>query len=427
MKQTPSNVEAEKNLLGAMMFNKDIIADIVEILTQDDFYQEFNGTIFRAMIDLDARSITPDLITLSNVVPKYNKNIPIVYIAQLIEGASTAGNATHYAKLIKEKSVLRQLINRQTAIINKIYNNDFETAQELLADAEQSILDINSKDNCNVSHVKNMLIPYIVNLENMKPGINGITTPFLKFDYMTSGFQNKDLILVAARPGMGKTSFATEIAAHSVLKGLSVAFFSLEMPSEQILNRIHSQQLKVPLSKFRMGGFLQEEWNRINDFGAKLSTKNLIIEDKPMTILEMRSKCRRIKKQYGLDLIVIDYLQKIRGHKKSENRNHELGMISGSLKDMAKEFNVPVVSLAQLNRSVEQRADKHPMMSDLRDSGNLEQDADMICFLYRDEKYNPDTDKKNITELIISKHRNGETGMIELVWNGIFTGLRDAL
>jgi len=425
LKQIPCDTEAEKTVLGAMLFNKEIIVDIAEILTPDDFYQDINGIIFRAITDLEAKSITPDLITLSNVIPKYSKDIPITYIAQLVSGANTAANASHYANLIKEKSILRQLISKQNNIINRIYDESYETVQELLSDAEQSILAINSGSKANVSHVKTILLPYLDNLENMKFGISGIKTPFSKFDYATAGLQNKDLILIAARPGMGKTSIGTEIAAYSALNGLSVVFFSIEMPKEQILNRIYSQQAMVPLKKFRMGGFTPEEWDRINNMSARLSNTNLVIEDKPVTTLDMRAKCRRIKKQYGLDIVIIDYLQKIRGHKRTENRNHELGIISDGLKEMAKEFGIPVVSLAQLSRGVEQRSDKHPMMSDLRDSGNLEQDADMICFLYRDDYYNPNSDKKGITELVISKQRNGETGTIELGWNGVCTKLYD--
>ena len=425
MKQIPCDTEAEKTVLGAMMFNKEIIVDIAEIIAPDDFYHDVNGIIFRAITDLEARSITPDLITLSNVVPKYSKDIPITYIAQLIGGANTAANASHYANVIKEKSILRQLISKQNNIINRIYDESYETVQELLSDAEQSILEINNSSKINVSHVKTILLPYLDKLENMKFGISGIKTPFSKFDYATAGLQNKDLILIAARPGMGKTSFGTEIAAYSALNGLSVVFFSIEMPKEQILNRIYSQQVKVPLKKFRMGGFTSEEWDRINNMSARLNNTNLIIEDKPINILDMRAKCRRIKKQYGLDIVIIDYLQKIRGHKRTENRNHELGIISDGLKEMAKEFDIPVVSLAQLSRGVEQRSDKHPMMSDLRDSGNLEQDADMICFLYRDDYYNPNSDKKDITELVISKQRNGETGTIELCWDRIYTKLYD--
>ena len=425
MKKVPSDSEAEKDLLGAMMFNREVISDVADILSSNDFFHEINGIIFKAIVDLDNKSITPDLITMSNTIPKYSKDIPITYIAQLINGAATSANALHYAGLIKEKSILRQLIIRQTNIINRIYDDDFDTAQELLSDAEKNILEINDKQQVSIIHVRNVLIDYLIDLENLKPGINGLRTPFKSLDFITCGFQNKDLILIAARPGAGKTSLATEIIGYSVINGLSVAFFSIEMPKEQILNRIFAQQAHVPLKKFRMGGISTEEWDRVNRFSSKLSDCNLIIEDKLVTTLDIKSKCRRIKKQYGLDLIVIDYMQKIRGHKKAENRNHELGAISGDLKDIAKELNVPLISLAQLSRAVDSRADKKPQMSDLRDSGNLEQDADMICFLYNDEYYNPNTEKKGITDLIISKHRNGEVGTIELGWNRAYTKLYD--
>lgn len=409
--QPIADIEAEKTLLGAMLLDKNIIPDIAEILSPEDFYHGVNGTIYKTILDLEARDITPDLVTMSNTL---KNNVPASYLAQLFTSVATTANVNYYANLIKDQSLLRQLADKSRNVINRIYDNDFESAEQLLAEAENSISEITQKKTSAINHVKNDILGYLEDLENQEDTM-GLKTPLRDLNLILNGLQKTDLIIIGARPSMGKTALGTEIAGRVALDGLSVAFFSIEQAKKQILNRIIIQQTIIHSDKFKSKKFSPTEWENITNTASLLNKSNLFIEDESVvTPLDIRAKCKRIKKQYGLDLVVIDYLQLIKCHKKAERRDLEITEISTSLKALAKELEVPVVALAQLSRAVEQRADKHPQMSDLRDSGGIEQAADVITFLYRDEYYNPDTEKKGIAEILIAKQREGPVGTIEV-------------
>jgi len=420
--KTLANLEAEKTLLGAVFRDKEIIDEISGILTQNDFYDNRNGAIFRTILELEAENIAPDLVSVSAKAA----DISATYIAELITYSPTAANAGYYAKQVREYSLLRKAVAGAGRISNKAYDGDYETAEELIAEAEQYFHELGQEKSAELYRVKDNVLGYIRSIEDRKPGITGLKMPFKRFEYMTNGLQRKDLIIIAARPSMGKTSLLTEIAKYSALGGKGVAFFSLEMSKEQILNRIFVQHCLLNGSRFRIGNLNQQEWNEVNNLGEKLHKSNLVIEDASVvTVPEIRLKCRAIKRRDGLDLVVIDYLQLIKCHRKVGTRDQEITEIATSLKALAKELDVPVVALAQLSRSVENRADKHPQMSDLRESGGIENNADVIAFIYREEYYNPETLKKGIAEIMISKQREGPTGTLELKWEKEYTRFSD--
>jgi len=422
MNKTLANLDAEKTLLGAIFRDKEIIDEVSNLLTQDDFYDNRNGAIFRTILELDAENIVPDLVSVSAKAA----NISAIYIAELITYSPTAANASYYAKQIREYSLLRKASVMATRISNKIYDGDYESAEELVAEAERYFYELGQGRGTELYRVKDNVLGYIQSIEERKPGITGLEMPFKRFEYMTNGLQRKDLIVIAARPSMGKTSLLTEIATFAALEGKGVAFFSLEMSKEQILNRIFVQHCLLNGSKFRIGNLDGNEWNKVNRLGERLHKSNFVIEDASVTTVpEMRLKCRAIKRRDGLDLIVIDYLQLIKCHRKVGTRDQEITEIATSLKALAKELDVPVVALAQLSRSVENRQDKHPQMSDLRESGGIENNADVIAFIYREEYYNAETLKQGIAEIIIAKQREGPTGSFELAWEKEFTKFSD--
>ncbi len=429
----PHNLEAEQSLLGAMILDKDAIGDASELITEDDFYRDIHKDIFEAIVKLYNTSQPVDLVTLSEVLSQKAKLEyvgGIGYLAQLTDAGVITSNASYYAKIIMEKSVLRRLIKASTEIIEKSY--DESETSELLSLAEKNIFDISQKRSREgftpISDVLHTAVEQIEKASKTQGSLTGVTTGFRDLDRKTSGFQRSDLILVAARPSMGKTAFSINVCQNAATKaGASVAIFSLEMSKDQLVQRMLSSEALIPLQNLRTGNLTDDEWPKLIRAMAPLTKSKIFIDDTPaITVTEMRAKCRRLKMEHGLDLIMIDYLQ-LMGGGKAESRQQEISMISRSLKALAREMDAPVVALSQLSRAPEQRADHRPILSDLRESGAIEQDADIVMFLYRDEYYFPDKeDNRGIGDVIIAKQRNGETGTITLNWFGQYTKFVDS-
>ncbi len=425
----PQNIQAEQSVLGSMLLDKEAIPVITEILRNEDFYREDHREIFEAIMDLFESAEPIDLITVSEQL-KIRGTLDNVggleYLTNIATSVPTTSNARHYAKIVEEKALLRTLIKASSSIVDMGYEAS-EEVTFVLDRAEKSIFDILQKRNTQgFSPIRDVLLGTFNRLEelyNNNGSITGIPTGFNDLDYKTSGLQNSDLILVAARPAMGKTAFVLNIAQYvSVRSKIPVAIFSLEMSKEQLVNRMLSSEAMVDSHKMRTGKLEDDDWQKIAGALAPLSEAPIYIDDTPGTsIMEIRAKCRRLKLEKDLGLVIIDYLQLMQGRGRNESRQQEISEISRSLKILAKELNVPVITLSQLSRGPESRTDHRPMLSDLRESGAIEQDADIVMFLYRDDYYNPDTEKKNIAEVILSKHRNGSTGTVELVWLGQYT------
>lgn len=425
----PNNIEAESSVIGAMILDKEVIPKVAEILKSEDFYREDHREIYESVIDLFEKAEPIDLITISerlNSRGTLERIGGLEYLSNLADSVPTTANTVRYAKIVEEKSVLRRLICEATSVVDLAYEAQEEVCH-ILDYAEKKIFGILQKRNDgSFSPIKDILVDTFNRLEelyNNKGQIIGIPTGFTDLDFKTSGLQKSDLILVAARPAMGKTSFALNIAQNaSVLARVPVAVFSLEMSKEQLVNRMLSSEAMVDSQIMRTGKLLDEDWQKVARALGPLSEAPIYIDDTSGTsIMEIRAKCRRLKLEKNLGLIVIDYLQLMQGRGRSESRQQEISEISRSLKILAKELNVPIITLSQLSRAAEQRADHRPVLSDLRESGAIEQDADIVMFLYRDDYYNPDTERKNIAEVIIAKHRNGSTGAVELAWLGQYT------
>lgn len=425
----PYNLEAEQAALGCMLLDSDVIPTVTEFLKSEDFYREDHKEIFDAIIDLAERAQPVDIITVSEQLKLRGtlENVGgLEYLTNMVSAVPTTANARHYTRIIEEKSLLRKLIKAASEITGMAYEGT-EEAVLVLDRAEKSIFDIMQKRNTQgFSHIKDVLLETFNRLEelyNSKSFITGIPTGFTDLDYKTAGLQNSDLILIAARPGMGKTAMALNIAQYAAIHNrVPVAIFNLEMSKDQLVNRMLCSEVMVDSHRMRTGKLEDGDWQKIARALGPLSEAPVYIDDTPgITVMDIRAKCRRLKLEKNLGLIVIDYLQLMQGRGKSENRQQEVSEISRSLKILAKEINVPVVTMSQLSRGPESRTDHRPMLSDLRESGAIEQDADIVMFLYRDDYYNPDTEKKNIAEVIIAKHRNGSTGTIELRWFGEYT------
>ncbi|HOJ10884.1 MAG TPA: replicative DNA helicase [Clostridiales bacterium] len=425
----PQNIEAEQSVLGSMLLDKEVIPVVIEILKKEDFYRDDNAEIFDAIMDLFDKGEPVDIITTAEQLKlrgTLEKTGGLEYLTNIATGVHTTANAKYYANIIEEKSILRKLIRASSEITGMSY----EAAEEvsiILDTAEKNIFDILQKRSSKgFYHVKEILVDTFNRLEelyNNKDYITGVPSGFVDLDYKTSGFQNSDLILIAARPAMGKTAFALNIAQYaSVYKKIPVAIFNLEMSKEQLVNRLLCSEALIDSQKMRTGSLEDEDWDKIARTLGPLSEAPIYIDDTPgSSVMEIRAKCRRLKLEKNLGLVVIDYLQLMQGRGRTENRQQEISEISRSLKILAKEINVPVITLSQLSRAPEARTDHRPILSDLRESGAIEQDADMVMFLYRDDYYNPETEKKNIAEVIIAKHRNGSTGTVELIWLGQYT------
>ncbi len=421
----PNSLEAEQSVIGSMIMDKDAIVAASEILISEDFYHKQYGVLFDSITELFNSGEPVDLVTLQNKMKE--KDVPpevssLEYIGNLVAAVPTSANVKYYANIVKEKSVLRKLIKVTEGIENQCYLGK-DGLEDILADTEKSIFDLlQNRSGGDFVPIRQVVINALDKIEQAskaKGTVTGIATGFVDLDYRTSGLQPSDLILVAARPSMGKTAFVLNIAQYAAFRSnLTTAIFSLEMSKEQLVNRLFSLESRVDAQVLRNGNLSDADWEKLIEGAGVVGRSNLIIDDTPgISISELRSKCRKYKLEHDLKLIIIDYLQLMTGNgKSSESRQQEISDISRSLKSLARELQVPVVALSQLSRAVEQRPDKRPMMSDLRESGAIEQDADVIMFIYRDDYYNKDTERKNIAEIIIAKQRNGPIGTVELVW-----------
>ncbi|NLY85759.1 MAG: replicative DNA helicase [Tissierellia bacterium] len=425
----PHSIEAEQSVLGAMILDKEAINMAVEMIKPEDFYKEANKEIFEAIINLYNKNEPVDLITLAEELKRRGTLESVggvTYLADLSSGVATTANTKYYCKIVEEKSILRRLIKSCNEVILKSYE-DSEEVNAIIEKAEKSIFDITQgRHREGFAPLNEVLLKSFSKIEERaanQDALTGITTGFIDLDYKLSGLQKSDLILVAARPSMGKTAFALNIATNAALKGgAKVAIFSLEMSKEQLVQRMISATAHVDLQKIISGRLSEDEWIQVINAMGPLSQAQIFIDDTAgISLMEMKAKCRRLKIEKGLDLILIDYLQLMQSESRHENRQQEISAISRGLKALAKELECPVVALSQLSRAPELRSDHRPILSDLRESGAIEQDADVVMFLYRDEYYNQDTEKKNIGEVIIAKHRNGPTGSIELVFKKEFT------
>jgi len=425
----PHSLEAEQSVLGAMIIDKEAIYVAVEWLYPEDFYKEANKEIFEAILSLFNRNEPVDIITLSEELKKRGtlENVGgVSYLTDLSGGVATTSNIKYYCEIVKEKSTLRRLIKTCDEIIVKSYENSHDV-NSIIEEAEKGIFDITQgRQKQNFHPIKNVLLESFSKIEELaarQGELTGLTTGFIDIDNRLSGLQKSDLILLAARPSMGKTALGINIATNAAIKGgASVAIFSLEMSKEQLVQRMISSVAHVDLQKIISGRLNEDEWIKIIDSMGPLSQAKVFIDDTAgISLMEMKAKCRRLKMEKGLDLVLIDYLQLMQLDGSYESRQQEISAISRGLKGLAKEMDCPVLALSQLSRAPELRSDHRPILSDLRESGAIEQDADVVMFLYRDEYYHEDSDKKNIGEVIIAKHRNGPTGTVELVWKKEFT------
>ena len=433
----PQNIEAEQAVLGAMLISKEAIAEAAQILNPVDFYREAHRIVYEAMLDLSNKNQAVDNLTVIEQLNKaglLEKVGGIAFVTALANTVPTAANVIFYAKIVKEKSLMRRLINTATAIATMGYE-DSEDADTIMDKAEKMILEIAAnRKTSDFTPIKQIVIDTFSKIEGLyesKGGLTGLSTGFKDLDRLTTGLQPSDLILVAARPSMGKTAFTLNIASHVAIKeNKPVAFFSLEMSKEQLMQRMLCAEGLIESQRLRVGDLDEQDWQKLIAAADKFSKAPLYIDDTPgISIMELRSKARRLQQEKGLSLILIDYLQLMQGrnNKGSDNRQQEISEISRSLKSLARELNVPVIALSQLSRSVESRQIKKPMLSDLRESGSLEQDADIVMFLYREYYYNAETENKNITDVIIAKHRNGPVDSIQLFFHKQFTKFADLL
>ena len=420
----PHSVEAEQSVLGAMLMDREAIMTASEIIDSEDFYQHQYGVLFEAMLELYNEGKPADLITLQNRLRE--KDVPpeissLEFARDLLNSVPTSANVRYYAQIVQEKSMLRKLIKVNEEIANTCYLAK-ERVDDIMEDTEKKIFNLLQKRTSgDFVPIKDVVLNALDKIElasKNKGSVTGIPTGFVDLDYKTSGMQPSDLVLIAARPSMGKTAFVLNIAQHMAFKNdVTVAIFSLEMSKEQLVNRLFSLESKVDSQSIRTGNLSDEDWAKLIESAGIIGKSNLIIDDTPgISVTELRSKCRKYKLEHNLGIIIIDYLQLMTGSKKSDSRQQEISDISRSLKEIARELNVPVIALSQLSRAVEQRPDHRPMLSDLRESGAIEQDADVVMFIYRDDYYNKDSEKKNIAEIIIAKQRNGPIGTVELVW-----------
>ncbi len=431
----PHNTEAEKSVLGSAMLSKDALADVIDEVAPDDFYDAAHREIFQVMIELFRNNVSVDIVTVCEELKK-RKSLEMVggraYIATLSSVAPSTTNAAEYAKIVAEKSSMRQLIQTAEDIREKGYEESME-ASDILDYAEKGIFEIAQKgQKRDFAPIKEVLIENIAMIDKAiqaQGKIVGLSTGFKRFDEVTSGLHPSDLVIIAARPAMGKTAFVLNIAKNAAVKsGASVLIFSLEMSKAQLGQRLLSIESRVEMQKLKTGNIERNDWDRINMALDSLSKTNLHIDDTPdISVLEMKNKCRRLKAEKGLDLIIIDYLQLMKGEgRSSDSRQQEISNLSRYLKLLAREMDCPVLVLSQLSRAAEQRQDHRPILSDLRDSGAIEQDADMVVFLYRDDYYNPDdSEKPGICEVNIAKHRSGPTETIDLAWVARYTMFSD--
>ena len=426
----PHSAEAEQSVIGSMLMDRDAVIAASEIITPDEFYQHQYGVMFEAMVELFNEGKPVDLVTLQDRLKE--KDVPpevssLEFVRDIITTVPTSANVRSYANIVHEKAVLRKLIKINEQIANTCYAGK-EKLEDILAQTEKSIFDLLQSRACgDFLPIRQVALNVLEKIEvaSRNPGsVTGIPTGFIDLDYKTSGMQPSDFILIAARPSMGKTAFVLNLVDYVAVRNhMPCMIFSLEMSKEQLVNRMLSMESNVDSQKLRTGSLTDADWDAVVEGIGIIGGSKLIIDDTPgISITELRSKCRKMKLEYGLSMVIIDYLQLMSGSGKSgDNRQQEISEISRSLKALARELNAPVVALSQLSRACETRQDHRPMLSDLRESGAIEQDADVVMFLYRDDYYNKDTDKPNVAEVIIAKQRNGPIGTIELLWRPEYT------
>lgn len=431
----PHSIEGEQSVIGSMLMDREAIITASEIISAEDFYQHQYGIMFEAMIELFNEGKPVDLVTLQNRLKE--KDVPpeissLEFVRDIITTVPTSANVKSYANIVREKAVLRKLIKTNEDIANTCYLGR-ESLDVILADTEKRIFDLlQSRDSREFVPIRQVALDVLEKIEKAsktKETVTGVPTGFIDLDYKTSGFQPSDLILFAARPSMGKTAFVLNVVDHvAVKKKIPCMVFSLEMSKEQLVNRMLSMESNVDTQKLRTGTLTDSDWDAVVEGVGIIGNSSLIIDDTPgISISELRSKCRKMKLEQGLGMIIIDYLQLMTGSgKTSDNRQQEISEISRSLKALARELKAPVVALSQLSRACESRADHRPMLSDLRESGAIEQDADVVMFLYRDDYYNKDSEMKDIAEVIIAKQRNGPIGTVNLVWMPQYTKFANA-
>ena len=432
----PQNIDAEQAVLGAMLIKKEAIAEVAQILRPEDFYRDAHKIVYEAMLNLFNKNEPADIVTVSDYLNNENlmeKVGGVTFITALANTVPTAANVTYHAKIVREKADLRNLINTATDIAGMAYESSDDVA-DVIDKSEKMIMEVANRQNVSAFTPMRDIVMETFDKINVlyesKGGLTGIPCGFTDLDKLTSGLQPSDLILVAARPSMGKTAFTLNIGAHVAMKEhKNVAFFSLEMSKQQLVQRMLCSEGGIDSQKLRKGELDKTDWGKLVNVANKVAEAPLYIDDTAgITVMELRSKARRLKAEKGLDLIIIDYLQLMQGRTgkgATDNRQQEISEISRSLKAVARELNVPVIALSQLSRSVESRQIKRPMLSDLRESGSLEQDADIVMFLYREDYYDPETVNKNITEVIVAKHRNGPVDTVKMFFKKEFTRFND--
>lgn len=431
----PHSIDAEQSVLGCMTMDRDAIMTASEILNGEDFYQHQNRIVYESIVELFNEGKPIDAVVLQNRLKE--KDVPpeissTEFIGDLLKSVPTSSNVAHYAKIVKDKSILRNLIKLNEEIANNCYMGK-EKVEDVLEDTEKKMFALLQQRNSdNFVPIKQVVLEALDKIEKtskVKGNVTGVPSGFRDLDYKTSGFQPSDFVLIAARPSMGKTALVLNMAQNVAFKQKKgVAIFSLEMSKEQLVNRLFSLESGVESQSIRTGDLKEEEWSSLMEGAGIVGNSNLIIDDTPgITVGELRSKCRKYQMEHGIELVIIDYLQLMTGRSKADNRQQEISEISRSLKAMARELQVPVIALSQLSRAVEGRPDKRPMLSDLRESGAIEQDADVVMFIYRDDYYNEDSEKRGIAEINIAKQRNGPIGKVDLVWLPQFTRFKDAV
>ena len=428
-KVPPQDIEAEQAVIGSMLTDQDAVIAAIETLKPDDFYREDNKLIYTAILNIYNKAEPIDIITLKAELTSMKKLDAVgglEYIVELPEKVPTTANVDRYIKIVEEKSMLRNLIKTANEILSIGYEQT-EDVEDVMDHAEKKIFDVMQRKNQKgYTSIKDILVESFTKLEelyNQKQHVTGVPTGFIELDKKTAGLHGSELILIAARPAMGKSAFALNIGTYAATKAnIPVAIFSLEMSKEQVGNRILCSEALVDSNNVRTGELNDEELGKLAETSGELSQAQIYVDDTPgISVMEIRAKCRKLKLEKNIGLVIIDYLQLIQGSGKTSSREQEIAEISRSLKILAKEIDVPVIALSQLSRAVEGRPDHRPMLSDLRESGSIEQDADIVMFLYRDDYYNEDSEKKNIAEVIISKQRAGSTGTVELAWIGKYT------
>lgn len=428
-KVLPHSLEAEQSVIGSMIMDKDAIIMASEVIRSSDFYDQQLGILFDTMVELYNEGKPVDLVTLQDRLKE--KDVPpqlssLEFIRDLVASVPTSANVKYYAQIVKEKAVLRRLIKVSEEMANDCYL-DKEKLDVILDKAERQIFDIvQNRGTREFTDIKEIVLRSIDSIEaasKNQGSVTGIATGFYDLDYKTAGLQPSDLILIAARPSMGKTAFALNIAEYVALRSnITTAIFSLEMSQDQLVKRLLSMNSRVDSQKIRTGNLSADEWASLMESARIIGNSNLIIDDtSAISVSELRSKCRKLKIERNLGLVIIDYLQLMTGSRRTESRQQEISEISRALKSLAREINVPVIALSQLSRAVEQRIDKRPILSDLRESGAIEQDADVVMFIYRDDYYNHDTKEPGVSEIIIGKQRNGPTGTVKLAWQAQYT------